>query len=80
MQRIKNALKSDIGILIKERYGMPKKWFQKTKPFEFEGYILSGLEDYDDYLRFSFGNYMELPPMEKRVQHAPVSDYDFGGV
>lgn len=64
---------------IKERYGMPKKWFTKVKPFEFEGHIFSGLEDYDEYLSFSFGKYMELPPVEQRVQHAPVSDYDFGG-
>ena len=64
---------------IKERYGMPKKWFQKTKPFEFEGHMLFGLEDYDEYLRFSYGNYMVLPPEEQRAQHAPVSDYDFGG-
>ncbi len=63
---------------LKERYGMPKRWFKRTKTFEFEGKELVGLEDYDEYLRFSFGNYMELPPIEKRGQHAPVSDYDFG--
>ena len=63
-----------------ERYGMPKEWFRRTKTFEFEGKQLIGLEDYDDYLRFSYGNYMELPPPEERGQHAPVSDYDFGGL
>lgn len=63
---------------IRERYGMPKRWFKRTRVFEFEGKKLVGLEDYDEYLRFSFGEYMKLPPKEKRVQHAPVSDYDFG--
>ena len=64
---------------IKERYGMPKEWFRRTKTFEFEKKNLVGLQDYDDYLKFSFGNYMELPPEKERVPHAPVSDYDFGG-
>ena len=63
---------------LRERYGMPKEWFRRTRTFEFEGKELIGLQDYDDYLRFSFGDYMELPPVEERVQHAPVSDYDFG--
>lgn len=64
---------------LKERYGMPKEWFKKTKTFEFEGEYFVGLESYDEYLRFSYGDYMKLPPLEKRAQHAPVSDYDFGG-
>lgn len=62
---------------IKERYGMPKRWFCNVEEFEFEGKKLIGLKDYDEYLRFSFGDYMELPPEEKREQHAPVSDYEF---
>lgn len=63
---------------LKERYGMPKRWFLNTRQFEFEGETLEGLKDYDEYLRYSFGNYMELPPVNERIQHAPVSDYDFG--
>ncbi len=62
---------------LKERYGMPKRWFLKTKEFEFEGKKLTGLADYDEYLTFSFGDYMQLPPEEKRAQHAPVSYCDF---
>lgn len=65
---------------IEERYGMPKRWFLNTKEFEFEGRKLIGLADYDEYLRFSYGDYMKLPPVEARGQHAPVSDYDFGGL
>ena len=62
---------------LKDRYGMPKKWFLHCKEFDFEGKKLFGLEDYDEYLRFSYGDYMKLPPEEKRTQHAPVSDYEF---
>jgi lipopolysaccharide cholinephosphotransferase len=39
----------------------------------FEGEILQGIRDYDSYLSFKFGAYMELPPEEKRKVH-PVSD------
>ena len=62
---------------LKDRYGMPKKWFLRTKEFDFEGKKLMGLLDYDEYLRFSYGDYMKLPPEEKRIQHAPVSDFEF---
>ena len=62
---------------IKERYGMPKKWFHRFKTFEFEGVRLIGLKDYDEYLTYSYMDYMKLPPEEKRIQHAPVSDYEF---
>lgn len=62
---------------LKDRYGMPKRWFLNTKTFEFEGKKLVGLKDYDECLKFEYGDYMKLPPKEKRVQHAPVSDYEF---
>ncbi|MBR2019304.1 MAG: LicD family protein [Clostridia bacterium] len=62
---------------IKQRYGMPKRWFTNLETFEFEGRMFWGLKDYDEYLTFSFGDYMQLPPEDKRVQHAPVSDYKF---
>lgn len=35
-------------------------------------------EQYDEYLRSLYGNYMELPPIEKRKTHKPVK-IDFGG-
>ena len=63
---------------IKDRYGMPKEWFKNTKEFDFEGKVLIGLADYSDYLKFSFGDYMTIPPENERSPHAPVSDYDFG--
>ena len=30
------------------------------------------MKDYETYLSYKYGNYMELPPMEKRKVH-PVS-------
>lgn len=63
---------------IKTRYGMPKEWFVNLAEYEFEGKKLWGTKDYDTILKYIYGDYMKLPPKEKRVQHAPVSDYSFG--
>lgn len=65
---------------LSDRYGMPKRWFKSIKQFEFEGQVFWGLEEYDEALKFIYGNYMELPPEDQRMQHAPVSDYDFGSI
>lgn len=35
----------------------------------FEGYHLKAPKDYDKYLRILYGDYMQLPPVEKRVAH-----------
>lgn len=39
---------------------------------EFEGVQFMGMRDYDAYLKYKYGNYMEFPPIEKRKVH-PVS-------
>lgn len=63
---------------LKDRYGIPKKWFTERAEFEFEGKQLMGTKDYDECLKFWYDDYMTLPPEEKREQHAPVSFIDFG--
>lgn len=62
---------------IKERYGMPKEWFLNRKEYEFEGHKFYGIGDYDAFLKYMYGDYMKLPPIEKRQQHAPVSSFNF---
>lgn len=62
---------------LKDRYGMPKEWFLRTQEYDFEKKKLLGLKDYDEALTFLFGDYMTLPPEDKRDPHAPVSDYEF---
>lgn len=60
-------------------YGYKKKWYVETNPIEFEGYLFKGIKDYDEYLTFKFGNYMELPPAEERKVHT-ASYYDIDKV
>ena len=53
-------------------YGYMRKWYEKSKPITFERHVFDGIQEYDEYLSFKFGNYMELPPEGQRKVH-PVS-------
>ncbi|MGN0653414.1 MAG: phosphorylcholine transferase LicD [Oscillospiraceae bacterium] len=53
-------------------YGYKRKWYEKSADIVFEGKVFSGIKDFDEYLSFKFGDYMKLPPVEKRKIH-PVS-------
>ena len=39
------------------------------KEYIFEGIKVNGMKNYDKLLKLGYGNYMELPPIEKRVDH-----------
>ena len=54
-------------------YGYLKSWYESSIDIEFEGRSFKGIEEYDEYLSFKFGDYMTLPPKEKRKVH-PVSE------
>ena len=43
-----------------------------VKLHEFENTIFCVPRDYDTILRQMYGNYMELPPVEKRITHKPL--------
>lgn len=47
----------------------PKEAFDHPIMKTFEGYELPIPVGYDAYLKMAFGNYLELPPEEKRVAH-----------
>jgi len=53
-------------------YGYYRNWYENSVDTVFEGKVFQGIKDYDSYLSFKFGDYMELPPAEKRKVH-PVS-------
>ena len=54
-------------------FGYLREWYEESAEYQFEGYTLKGIKNYHDFLVYEFGNYMELPPVEKRKVH-PVSD------
>lgn len=53
-------------------WGYDRRWYEHSAPIRFEGVTFQGIRDWDEYLSFKFGEYMQLPPEEKRKVH-PVS-------
>lgn len=45
---------------------------------EFEGSMFLAFSNYDELLRFSYGDYMILPPETERIGHHTASEIDFG--
>lgn len=58
----------------KNCFGYRHSWFTQLSETEFCGRIFPCAEDYDGYLTCDYGDYMELPPVEKRRQH-PCSSF-----
>ncbi len=48
---------------------VPAEWISRYVDLEFEGHLFKAPKEYDKYLKNVYGNYMELPPKEKRVGH-----------
>ena len=57
-------------------YGHKREWYEDTEDIIFENVILKGSRKKEEYLRFLYGDYMTLPPIEKRKVH-PVSRIEF---
>ena len=47
----------------------PKSWLDGSVTFTYEGMEVSLPKGYDNYLRQYYGDYMQLPPEEKRISH-----------
>ncbi len=62
---------------LKSRFGIPKRWITEKDEYLFEGVHLYGTKDYDGFLEYKYGDYMELPPEDQREGHAPVSFISF---
>lgn len=65
---------------LKERYGFRREWIEDRIRFDFESLRLWGSRDYQEYLTYLYGDYMKLPPKEKRLAHAPVSSLDLSRI
>lgn len=59
-----------------EREIYPKAWVSGQVEMEFEGLMVPLSVGYDQYLRQFFGDYMQLPPEEKRVSHHVKAFFD----
>lgn len=55
-----------------KEYGYLREWYENSAKIVFENEIFWGIQDYDGYLTFKFGDYMQLPPIEMRKVH-PVT-------
>lgn len=55
------------GIFVKKRF--LRKVFDHVIELPFEDRKFKGFADYEEYLRNAYGDYMKLPPVEKRVSH-----------
>lgn len=56
------------------KYFFSKLWCDDTVLVDFEGKKYPAFKHFDDYLKYQYGNYMQLPPEEKRVSH-PMKAY-----
>lgn len=52
---------------------VPKILFDSYKDYMFENMIVKGLSDSDKYLTYVYGDYMKLPPEDKRINHGIVA-------
>ena len=58
-------------------FGYKREWYDELLLYKFDRFSLPGAKDYDGYLRVKYGDYMKLPPENKRKVH-PVSEISFG--
>ncbi len=55
---------------------MPKSYFGTPTLYEFEDLNVYGVENPDKYLANVYGDYMKLPPVEKRVTHHDYVEFN----
>lgn len=68
---------SEYAVALAGTYGyqketMKRSYFIPSKKIKFENREYQGMNNPDAYLTRIFGNYMELPPKEKRRNHMPL--------
>ncbi len=57
---------------------MRREWIETTVPYRFEGVEFSIPAGYDQFLRHAYGDYMQLPPEEKRAGKHEIGTIDLG--
>ena len=59
-------------------YLYPKEWFDELIRYPFDSIEVNVPKEYDRYLRFCYGDYMQLPPEDKRVPYHEYTAYQEG--
>ena len=59
----------------KSKHPWLKSDFDEVIDATFEGHTIKIMKGYDDYLTTVYGDYMKLPPIEKRVTHHAFEAY-----
>lgn len=60
---------------------IPREVYGNGAKYEFEGEYFNGPEDYDKFLKHLYGDYMKLPPEDKRNKHfAQIVSMDIGDI
>ena len=49
--------------------GVKQSWFEKAIEMDFNGRNFCVPQNYDEILRVLYGDYMQLPPEDKRITH-----------
>jgi lipopolysaccharide cholinephosphotransferase len=52
-----------------KHFGYLRQWYLNLTTLSFCGHPFPAIRDYDAYLSFKYGDYMKLPPPEKRHWH-----------
>ena len=47
---------------------VPASFYGEGKMYPFEDIQLRGMDKYDEYLTWTYGDYMQLPPVEQRIE------------
>lgn len=55
-------------------YGYKREWYEDTVDIKFENVVLKGSRKAKEYLHFLYGDFMKLPPEDKRKVH-PVTKF-----
>ena len=59
-------------------YYFDRSWCENLAQYPYEDTTFAGPEDYDAFLSSLYGNYMELPPADKRENRHQIQELDLG--
>ena len=68
----KSAYIGNIMGAYRTREIVPREFYGQGKYYPFEDMQLRGMELYDEYLTYTYGDYMQLPPEDKRKTHFKI--------